>query len=70
MRIDTDDYGELNRQALQLGTKPASLARMLVRQGLKRDQKRKPRKSGSAKDEILWIAPDFDETPEDFNDYM
>ena len=29
-----------------------------------------PRKAGSAKDKILWIAPDFDAPLEDFKDYM
>ncbi len=27
-------------------------------------------KAGTGKGEILWMAPDFDETPEDFKDYM
>jgi prevent-host-death family protein len=29
-----------------------------------------PRKAGSAKDKILWIAPDFDAPLEDFREYM
>ena len=31
--------------------------------------KKRP-KFGSAKNDILYMAPDFDETPEDFKDYM
>ena len=27
-------------------------------------------KARTGKGEILWIAPDFDETPEEFKDYM
>jgi Protein of unknown function (DUF2281) len=30
----------------------------------------KKRKAGSAKGDILYIAPDFDAPPEDFKDYM
>jgi len=30
----------------------------------------KQRKAGSAKHDILYMAPDFDATPEDFKDYM
>jgi hypothetical protein len=30
----------------------------------------KRRKAGSAKHDILYMAPDFDATPEDFKDYM
>ena len=29
-----------------------------------------PCKAGSAKDKILWIAPDFDSPLDDFKDYM
>lgn len=29
-----------------------------------------PRKPGSGKGQILYIAPDFDATPEDFEDYV
>ena len=29
-----------------------------------------PRKPGSGKGQILYIAPDFDATPEDFDDYI
>jgi prevent-host-death family protein len=28
------------------------------------------RKLGSAKDKLIYMAPDFDETPEDFKDYL
>ncbi len=28
------------------------------------------RKPGSAKGQILWNAPDFEKTPDDFNDYV
>ena len=28
-----------------------------------------PRKPGSAKGQV-WMAPDFDETPQDFDDYL
>lgn len=28
-----------------------------------------PRRPGSGKGELLWMAPDFDATPEDFGDY-
>lgn len=28
------------------------------------------RKPGMAKDQILYVAPDFDVTPEDFRDYL
>ncbi|MBS4028445.1 MAG: hypothetical protein KGZ58_07390 [Ignavibacteriales bacterium] len=31
---------------------------------------KKPRTFGSAKDVILYIADDFDETPEEFNEYI
>ncbi len=27
-------------------------------------------KAGSGKGEVLWIAPDFDETPEEFKDHV
>ena len=30
----------------------------------------RPRVSGSARDKILWIAPDFDAPLEEFRDYM
>jgi hypothetical protein len=30
----------------------------------------KRRKAGSAKHDILYMAPDFDATPEDFKEYM
>ena len=29
-----------------------------------------PRKAGSAKDKILWMAPDFDAPLEEFREYM
>lgn len=29
-----------------------------------------PREAGSAKDEILWIAPDFDAPLDEFREYM
>ncbi len=31
---------------------------------------REPRKPGSGKGQILYIAPDFDATPEGFEDYL
>jgi antitoxin (DNA-binding transcriptional repressor) of toxin-antitoxin stability system len=31
---------------------------------------REERKSGSAKGRILYIAPDFDQTPADFGEYI
>ncbi len=31
---------------------------------------REPRRAGSAKDKILWIAPDFDAPLEEFREYM
>ena len=31
---------------------------------------KKKRKPGSAKGQVLWIADDFNETPEDFKNYM
>jgi prevent-host-death family protein len=31
---------------------------------------RKQRVPGSAKEQILWIAPDFDDLPEDFKEYV
>jgi hypothetical protein len=34
------------------------------------DQPKRPRKSGSGKGQILYIAPDFDATPEAFKDYV
>ena len=34
------------------------------------DQPRRARKPGSGKGQILYIAPDFDATPEDFRDYL
>jgi len=33
------------------------------------DQPKRPRKPGSGKGQILYIAPDFDATPEGFKDY-
>lgn len=33
-------------------------------------ESQEPRQPGSAKDKLIYIAPDFDETPEDFKDYM
>lgn len=30
---------------------------------------RQPRKPGSSKGQVLYMAPDFDKTPEDFKDY-
>jgi len=33
------------------------------------DRPKGPRKAGSGKGQILYIAPDFDETPEAFRDY-
>lgn len=29
----------------------------------------RPRRPGSGKGDLLWMAPDFDETPEGFEDY-
>lgn len=71
LRLDPKDYKELGRQAARLGAKPATLARMLVLRGLLGSQTEalKPRSPGSAKDEILWIAPDFDELPEEFDQH-
>ena len=34
------------------------------------DQPKQPRKPGSGKGQILYIAPDFDATPEGFEDYV
>ena len=34
------------------------------------DTPRRPRKPGSGKGQILYIAPDFDATPEEFRDYV
>jgi antitoxin (DNA-binding transcriptional repressor) of toxin-antitoxin stability system len=34
------------------------------------ERQRGPRKAGSAKDKILWIAPDFDAPLEEFQEYM
>jgi antitoxin (DNA-binding transcriptional repressor) of toxin-antitoxin stability system len=31
---------------------------------------KKPRQPGSAKDKLIYMAEDFDATPEDFADYM
>jgi antitoxin (DNA-binding transcriptional repressor) of toxin-antitoxin stability system len=47
---------------IQHGEPVAKLARTATKQW--------PCKAGSAKDSILWIAPDFDEPLEDFQDYM
>jgi antitoxin (DNA-binding transcriptional repressor) of toxin-antitoxin stability system len=33
------------------------------------EQPKRRRKPGSAKG-LIWMAPDFDETPQDFNDYV
>lgn len=33
------------------------------------ERARGPRKPGSGKGQVLYIAPDFDETPEGFQDY-
>ena len=35
-----------------------------------RERPRRPRKPGSGKGQILYIAPDFDATPEGFEDYV
>lgn len=32
-------------------------------------EERRPRRPGTARGEV-WIAPDFDETPDDFKDYV
>ncbi len=34
------------------------------------EKPRQPRKPGSGKGQILYIAPDFDATPEGFKDYV
>ena len=34
------------------------------------DKPKRPRKPGSGKGQILYIAPDFDTTPEGFKDYV
>ena len=34
------------------------------------DKPKRPRKPGSGKGQILYIAPDFDATPEAFKDYV
>jgi prevent-host-death family protein len=34
------------------------------------DRPKQPRKPGSGKGQILYIAPDFDATPEGFEDYV
>ena len=34
------------------------------------DKPKRPRKPGSGKGQILYIAPDFDATPEGFKDYV
>lgn len=34
------------------------------------DGEKKKRVPGSAKGKVLWIADDFNETPDDFKDYM
>jgi prevent-host-death family protein len=31
---------------------------------------RLPRRPGSARGQVLYISPDFDETPQDFKDYV
>ena len=31
---------------------------------------RKPRRPGSGKGQVLYVAPDFDVTPKDFKDYI
>ena len=33
------------------------------------DQPKQPRKPGSGKGQILYVAPDFDATPKGFEDY-
>lgn len=32
--------------------------------------KKGKRRPGSGKGQLLWLAPDFDETPKDFDEYM
>lgn len=34
------------------------------------DKPKQPRKPGSGKGQILYVAPDFDATPEGFKDYV
>lgn len=34
------------------------------------DKPKRPRKPGSGKGQILYVAPDFDATPEGFKDYV
>jgi len=34
------------------------------------DKPKRPRKPGSSKGQILYVAPDFDATPEGFKDYV
>jgi len=34
------------------------------------EKRKQPRKPGSGKGQILYIAPDFDATPEQFKDYL
>jgi prevent-host-death family protein len=34
------------------------------------DKPQRPRKPGSGKGQILYVAPDFDATPEGFRDYI
>ena len=34
------------------------------------DKPKRPRKPGSGKGQVLYIAPDFDSTPEGFKDYV
>lgn len=34
------------------------------------DQPKRPRQPGSGKGQILYVAPDFDDTPEGFEEYV
>lgn len=34
------------------------------------EKPKRPRTPGSGKGQILYVAPDFDETPDDFKDYV
>jgi antitoxin (DNA-binding transcriptional repressor) of toxin-antitoxin stability system len=47
---------------VQNGAEVAKLAKSSAKQW--------PAKAGSAKDQILWIAPDFDAPLDDFREYM